>query len=320
MGSTASILSTQSMLFAIGLGSSAIPLSATLTWVLKDGIGQLGGVLYASFLGTNFDKESKRLKFWSAVWLQFAIWLEMLTPIFPAVFLLLASIANILKNICYLTLGATKASINKSLCNSDNLGDLTAKSGSQATAAGLAGTVLGIGLSSLFGADLTCLISVFVPLSCLAILANYKSLEHLKIQSLNLQHMALILHDLVKVNSGSLTLNKNSSMTHQHSSKYDDFVKKPPTYLKLNSSNLKINIAPNIKSIQNNTEHQDCIYNLNKSTNPTITKGRKMALSLKLNSLFDDHSATVDKLLYDIFMKTTENYYLFIQIIEIMLL
>ena len=39
----------QSLLCAIGIGASeALPLAATLNWVIKDGLGQLGGVIFAS--------------------------------------------------------------------------------------------------------------------------------------------------------------------------------------------------------------------------------------------------------------------------------
>lgn len=41
------VFSTQALLYAVGLGSGSIPLAAGLNWVIKDGLGQLGGVLFA---------------------------------------------------------------------------------------------------------------------------------------------------------------------------------------------------------------------------------------------------------------------------------
>ena len=38
----------QALLHAVGLGDGAIPMAAALNWVIKDGVGQLGGVLFAS--------------------------------------------------------------------------------------------------------------------------------------------------------------------------------------------------------------------------------------------------------------------------------
>lgn len=42
-GTVCGVLSMQSMLFAVGLtGSGSIPIAASLNWILKDGLGQLG--------------------------------------------------------------------------------------------------------------------------------------------------------------------------------------------------------------------------------------------------------------------------------------
>jgi hypothetical protein len=53
----------QSLLCAIGIGASeALPLAATLNWVIKDGLGQLGGVIFASVVSNRFDADPKRLE------------------------------------------------------------------------------------------------------------------------------------------------------------------------------------------------------------------------------------------------------------------
>lgn len=55
-GTSAGVLSMQSLLFAVGIGSSeALPLAATLNWIIKDGLGQFGGVLFASLVSNRFD-------------------------------------------------------------------------------------------------------------------------------------------------------------------------------------------------------------------------------------------------------------------------
>ena len=52
------VLSTQSMLsrsmcwliirFDIGMGAGSVPMAAALNWVLKDGLGQLGGMTFTA--------------------------------------------------------------------------------------------------------------------------------------------------------------------------------------------------------------------------------------------------------------------------------
>ena len=59
-GTLAGTLSTQALLHALGLGAgSALGIAATLNWIIKDGMGLLGGVLYAGFMGTRFDDSPK---------------------------------------------------------------------------------------------------------------------------------------------------------------------------------------------------------------------------------------------------------------------
>lgn len=47
VSSAAGVLSMQSLLYAIGLGAGSIPTAAAVNWVLKDGVGQFGGVIFA---------------------------------------------------------------------------------------------------------------------------------------------------------------------------------------------------------------------------------------------------------------------------------
>eukprot|EP01063_Lacrimia_lanifica_P034682 TRINITY_DN6470_c0_g1_i1.p2 TRINITY_DN6470_c0_g1~~TRINITY_DN6470_c0_g1_i1.p2 ORF type:complete len:227 (+),score=66.88 TRINITY_DN6470_c0_g1_i1:51-731(+) len=63
IGSATMVFSTQSLLYAAGLGAGALPVAAALSWVLKDGLGQLGGVLFCSVVNRNFDADPKRWRY-----------------------------------------------------------------------------------------------------------------------------------------------------------------------------------------------------------------------------------------------------------------
>lgn len=95
VSSAGGVLAMQSLLYAIGLGSGAIPLAATLNWILKDGLGQLGGVIFASMVNNKFDADPKRWRMASSVSMDVSCFIELLTPFAPGYFLLLASIANV---------------------------------------------------------------------------------------------------------------------------------------------------------------------------------------------------------------------------------
>lgn len=61
MGTVCGVLSMQSLFHAVGIGSNTtLPLAAAVNWILKDGLGQLGGVLFASYVNSRFDADPKR--------------------------------------------------------------------------------------------------------------------------------------------------------------------------------------------------------------------------------------------------------------------
>jgi len=74
-----------------------IALAATLNWIMKDGIGQIGGIVFVAMVGSRFDGEAKRFRFLSAVCLSFATLMEIFIPLFPNLFLPIASVANACK-------------------------------------------------------------------------------------------------------------------------------------------------------------------------------------------------------------------------------
>jgi hypothetical protein len=143
-----SFLSTQSLFVAIGSTMTQANLAAAAyTWVLKDGLGQLGGILFASRYGRNFDEDIKKWRFMAQVALNISIYIDILTLKYPQYFLMLASIANVGKNVCFLLSSASRASINVQFAKRNNIGDISGKSVSQFTASTLIGVGLGLMLS-----------------------------------------------------------------------------------------------------------------------------------------------------------------------------
>jgi len=187
LASTASgVLSMQCLLFAVGLGQPlAVPAAAAVQWVMKDGLGQLGGMLFASYVNVSFDSDAKRWRMIAAMLLDGSVLVEMCTPLVPALFLPLASAANIGKNVAWLSTSASRACIHRSFCREENLADVTAKSGSQAIAASLFGTALGIGLSYTVGTAVLPLLGAFAVLSCLHLGSTYISLRRVPLNTLN---------------------------------------------------------------------------------------------------------------------------------------
>ena len=211
-GSASMVISTQILLSTIFTVTPATSTTSTtaatagaLNWVMKDGIGQLGGIIVASQMGHYhaFDNNPKRYRMYAALLLDVAAFIEICTPLLclafgstihsPITMIVLPSacIATVCKNIGYIMASASRATLHQSLCihsvidpastitntskNTDddnianeqnvshsesvqyhhrttttnnNLADVTAKFGSQGTAAGLIGTIIGISVSA----------------------------------------------------------------------------------------------------------------------------------------------------------------------------
>ena len=189
--SAAGVLSTQSLLLAVGVGAGAVPLAAALNWVLKDGLGQLGGVLAAALIRNRFDSDPKRWRLAAAVAQDAASLLEIATPLLPGAFLPLAAAANVGKNVAWLSASATRASLHSALALRGNLADVTAKAGSQSMAGSTLGMLLGIALSPAVGAAPAHVFAAFAACSAAHLACVHASLRALVLPTLSPQRLAL---------------------------------------------------------------------------------------------------------------------------------
>lgn len=58
-GAANGVLASTFLLYSVGLGSGAIATAGALSWALKDGLGQLGTLLFARAMAHNFDVYSR---------------------------------------------------------------------------------------------------------------------------------------------------------------------------------------------------------------------------------------------------------------------
>ncbi|KAJ2760517.1 hypothetical protein IWQ56_005469 [Coemansia nantahalensis] len=122
-------------------------------------------------------------------------------------------------------MSATKASINRSFCRRENLGDLTAKSGSQATAAGLVGTALGVAIGGAVDASVATLLVAFVPLSAASLWGNYRSLLYAATPTLNVERTCRMLQPALAVRGGRLRLEPERIQTPRQVSAVERFMR-----------------------------------------------------------------------------------------------
>ena len=151
IAATVSVLGTQALLLALGIKSQRLGAAAAISWVLKDALGKFMRVVWAGKMGRRFDSDAKRWRFRSSLLYATGSGLEIVTYVFPAFFLLLATVANALKQISMLTSSATRNTIYRSFARGENIGDITAKGEAQIACTDLVGMVSGITLSKILG-------------------------------------------------------------------------------------------------------------------------------------------------------------------------
>jgi hypothetical protein len=201
LSSAGGVLSMQTLLYALGLCNgetgvaSTLPLAATLNWILKDGLGQAGTILFASFINNRFDRQPKFWRFQASAALEMSNVLEICTAFFPAYFLPIAAIANMGKNISFLASSASRASIHRSFAKEENLADITAKTGSQNILSSFAGTSLGIAVSAYCGNDIMQTCACFSVLSLSSLAFTFSALRYATITALTQDRLDYILDD-----------------------------------------------------------------------------------------------------------------------------
>eukprot|EP00968_Pinguiococcus_pyrenoidosus_P011680 scaffold964_cov261-Pinguiococcus_pyrenoidosus.AAC.6 len=193
----------QNLFYAAGLGSGSAPMAAALYWVMKDGVGQLGGVLFASLVSARFDAEARSYRMLAALLLDASTFLELSATLMPQYFLPIASVANCGKNISFLAASASRAAIHQSFATKDNLADVTAKTGSQTIAMSTIGTGLGIGVGALAGGEWIKVAIGVIALNAVHLCFNYISLKHVILRTLNQQRLGLLLDGAVALDVDS---------------------------------------------------------------------------------------------------------------------
>ncbi|CAL5192017.1 unnamed protein product [Lathyrus oleraceus] len=189
------VLATQAMFTAIGVGySSSLPSAAALNWVLKDGLGRLSRCIYTASLASAFDTNLKRVRFATSVLFVGSIGLELLTPAFPRLFLLLATIANIAKQIslaCYL---ATRSAVHQSFAKADNLGEISAKAQIQTVCFDILGLMLAALVNMWLARPQTGLHFFVYPFfASMDLFGIYQGLKHVHLQTLTKDRLEIIL-------------------------------------------------------------------------------------------------------------------------------
>lgn len=178
-GGAMGVFTTRSLLASLGVGRPGTS-AAAINWVLKDGAGRFGKMLFAR-QGRKLDGELKQYRLAGNVLMEVGAGMELATVWCPQFFLPLACLANLTKQVAAVTASATRAPIYKSLALEYNLGDITAKGESVGNLTDLMGTAVGIYLAKKNPATW----AAFAGLSSGFLLASYLEVKSVRLPYLN---------------------------------------------------------------------------------------------------------------------------------------
>lgn len=194
MSATVGVFGTQALLLALGVRAGRIGQAAAISWVLKDGLGRVGKMIWASGMGKDFDVDPKRWRFRSALLYALGNGLEIVTQLFPASFLLFATAANSMKQVSMLTSSACRNAMYRSFAgDAQNIANITAKGEAQIVIADLIGMVCGIRLSKLIGTSKRSVLAAYTILTFLDIFGIYMELRQVVFRTLNPERSTLII-------------------------------------------------------------------------------------------------------------------------------
>ncbi|KAH6722322.1 vitamin B6 photo-protection and homoeostasis-domain-containing protein [Leptodontidium sp. MPI-SDFR-AT-0119] len=197
--SIAGMLSSRAVLEGIGVGDShASPTAALLLSVLQESMGRIATILFAHRLGTSLEPECKMYRLAADVFNDAAMILDCLSPAFPkASRVALLSLSSVLRSLCGVAAGSSKASLSAHFATQGNLGELNAKDSSQETVISLLGMLVGsIVVSHITSKTATWTALIF--LLAIHLGTNYLAVRAVCMRTINRQRANLIFSHILE--------------------------------------------------------------------------------------------------------------------------
>lgn len=168
------ILATQEVLRGVGVGDhTATPLAATLTWVLRDGCGHIGRILFAIKCGKHMDANSKRWRLYADIINNIAMCLELTLSTVKSLTIIVLCCSTVLRGIVGVAGGATRIAMTHHHAKFCNFADISAKDSAQETAVNLIASVIALLILSV-SMNAVSLNLVFLVFVILHLIFNYK--------------------------------------------------------------------------------------------------------------------------------------------------
>ncbi|TVY44262.1 RUS1 family protein-like protein [Lachnellula subtilissima] len=187
----------------IGVGDShASPTAALLLSVLQESMGRIATILFAHRLGTSLEPECKMYRLAADIFNDSAMILDCLSPALPkASRVVLLSLSSVLRSLCGVAAGSSKASLSAHFATQGNLGELNAviraklmpckKDSSQETIISLLGMLVGSLVVSHISSKWATW-SVMIALLAIHLGTNYLAVRAVSMRTLNRQRANIV--------------------------------------------------------------------------------------------------------------------------------
>ncbi|XP_078169227.1 root UVB sensitive-like protein (Protein of unknown function, DUF647) [Carex rostrata] len=185
------VLSTQALLYAVGLGKGAIPTAAAINWVLKDGIGYLSKILLSKF-GRHFDVNPKGWRLFSDLLENAAYGMEIVTPLFPQYFVFIGAAAGAGRSAAALIQAATRSCFYAGFAVQRNFAEVIAKGEAQGMVSKFIGITLGIALANKIGSSAPLALCSYAVITAIHMYCNLKSYQSIQLRTLNPYRASLV--------------------------------------------------------------------------------------------------------------------------------
>ncbi|KAJ5647627.1 hypothetical protein N7490_003999 [Penicillium lividum] len=197
--SIAGLLSSRAVLQGVGVGNAnASPTSALLLHILQDSSGRVATILFAHRVGTALEPECKTYRLAADVFNDIAMILDCLSPMVPAgvMRVTILSTAGVLRALCGVAGGSSKASLSAHFSRWGNLAELNAKDSSQETVISLLGMLVGsVVVSHMTGFKTTWAALLILLAAHLSL--NYAAVRSVQMTSLNRQRANIVFSALL---------------------------------------------------------------------------------------------------------------------------
>ncbi|KAI6242245.1 hypothetical protein M3Y99_00266100 [Aphelenchoides fujianensis] len=191
---------TAAVLKGAGVGDeTATVLAASLSWVLKDGVGMIGRILFAWIFGTALDADSKRWRLIADILNDLAFCID-LTCSHTERHFFMATVccSSLMRAIVGVAGGGTRMAVVRHQARRENLADVAAKDGSQETLVGIVSLLTSLVLLPLFDSNPMGVWAMFAALTAVHLGANYAAVCSLQFDIFNESRLRIVARELIE--------------------------------------------------------------------------------------------------------------------------